>query len=123
MQTTILNPVSCYGIGVHSGERTQLTLKPAKVNTGIVFVRTDIKSGDNFIFASYTNVSDTSLSTSLKNTNNISVSTVEHLMAALWGCRIDNIITRNCPILRTNSSIHPNFVIANIPFSTPLHIT
>ena len=92
MQTTILNPVSCYGIGVHSGERTQLTLKPAKVNTGSVFIRTDIKSGDNFISASYTNVSDTSLSTSLKNTNNISVSTVEHLMAALWGCRIDNVI-------------------------------
>jgi UDP-3-O-[3-hydroxymyristoyl] N-acetylglucosamine deacetylase len=92
MQVTILNPISCYGIGVHSGERTQLTLKPAKANTGIIFVRTDVHAVDQVIHASYNNVADTSLSTSLKNSSNIQVSTVEHLMAALWGCGIDNVI-------------------------------
>jgi UDP-3-O-[3-hydroxymyristoyl] N-acetylglucosamine deacetylase len=92
MQVTIQNPISCYGIGVHSGERTQLTLKPAKANTGIVFVRTDVRGVDSVINASYSNVADTSLSTSLKNSSNIQVSTVEHLMAALWGCGIDNVI-------------------------------
>jgi len=92
MQTTIINPISCYGIGVHSGETVHLTLKPAKQDTGIVFVRTDVKGGNNFITASYLNVFDTSLSTSVRNANNVQVSTVEHLMAALWGCGIDNII-------------------------------
>lgn len=92
MQITILNPVSCYGIGMHSGQPIHLTLKPAKKNTGITFVRTDIRSEINFIEASYQNVFDTSFSTSIKNSYNIKVSTIEHLMAAIWGCGIDNII-------------------------------
>jgi len=92
MQVTISNPVSCYGIGVHSGERTQLTLKPAKENTGIVFVRTDVPSNMNFLSASYLNVHDTFLSTSIKNSYNVGISTIEHLMAALWGCGIDNVL-------------------------------
>lgn len=92
MQTSILNPVSCYGVGVHSGKVTQLTLKPAKENTGIVFIRTDITSENNFIEASYLNVTDTLLSTSISNSAGIQVSTIEHLMAALWGCEIDNVI-------------------------------
>lgn len=92
MQVSIFNAISCYGIGVHSGRATALTLKPAKPDTGIVFVRTDVKSGDNFINASYANVGDTAFSTSIKNSSNVKVSTIEHLMAALWGCGIDNII-------------------------------
>jgi UDP-3-O-[3-hydroxymyristoyl] N-acetylglucosamine deacetylase len=91
-QTTIQNPISCYGIGVHSGRRTQLTLKPAKENTGILFVRTDVTSISNTISANYHSVSDTTLSTTLRNDANIKVSTIEHIMAALWGCGIDNII-------------------------------
>lgn len=93
MQTTIRTPVSCYGLGVHSGKRTQLTLKPAvSPNTGIVFVRTDVTEVSNIINVSYNNVSDTTLSTSVSNNANIKVSTIEHLMAALWGCGIDNVI-------------------------------
>jgi len=92
MQLSIINPVSCYGIGVHSGEITQLTLKPAKENTGIVFVRTDLKDEVNFIEASYLNVSETSLSTTISNKYKVQVSTIEHLMAAFWGCGIDNVI-------------------------------
>ncbi|XVN41687.1 MAG: UDP-3-O-acyl-N-acetylglucosamine deacetylase [Rickettsia endosymbiont of Argas persicus] len=89
-QVTLLKPVSCYGIGVHSGKRTQLTIEPAKENTGIIFIRTDISSETNYIEAKYFNVSDTLLSTTISSSNKIQVSTIEHLMAALWGCGIDN---------------------------------
>ncbi len=93
MQTTIQYPVSCYGLGVHSGKRTHLTLKPAdKPNTGIVFVRTDVKAVDNIICADYKTVSETMLSTTVSNNANVKVSTIEHLMAALWGCGVDNVI-------------------------------
>lgn len=92
MQTTIQNPISCYGIGVHSGKTTHLTLKPAQENTGIVFVRTDLSSEINFIKASYANVTETSLCTGIKNSNSVKVTTIEHIMAAIWGCGIDNMI-------------------------------
>jgi UDP-3-O-[3-hydroxymyristoyl] N-acetylglucosamine deacetylase len=91
-QTTIQNPVSCYGIGVHSGKRTQLTLKPAKAGTGVVFIRTDITSLSNDIAASYINVSETMLSTTISNDAHSKVSTIEHLMAALSGCNVHNVI-------------------------------
>jgi UDP-3-O-[3-hydroxymyristoyl] N-acetylglucosamine deacetylase len=92
LQTTIRNPVSCYGIAVHTGQKVQLTLKPAKEDQGIVFVRKDISYGENHIQADYFNVSETSLCTKISNQNNISVSTIEHLMAAIWGSGIDNVI-------------------------------
>ncbi|XVN42904.1 MAG: UDP-3-O-acyl-N-acetylglucosamine deacetylase [Candidatus Rickettsia vulgarisii] len=92
MQITIENPVSCYGIGVHSGKITQLTLKPANENTDIVFIRTDVREEINFIYANPLNVTDTTLSTTIENEHKISISTIEHLMAAIWGCGIDNII-------------------------------
>lgn len=91
-QTTIQNPVSCYGIGVHSGKRTQLTLKPAAPNTGVVFIRSDVTNIDNIISANYLNVSETTLSTTISNTAHTKVSTIEHLMAALSGCGISNVI-------------------------------
>lgn len=92
MQTTIKNPISCYGIGVHSGNKTQLTLKPATKDVGIVFIRTDVTNVDNRIIASYENVSDTSLATSISNAAGVRVTTIEHLMAALWGCGINNVL-------------------------------
>ena len=92
MQQTLQHPISCYGIGVHSGKNTQVTLKPAPANTGVLFVRTDVSAVDNKILARYDNVYDTTLSTSIKNLAGIQVSTIEHLMAAIWGCNIDNII-------------------------------
>ncbi|RYE05692.1 MAG: UDP-3-O-[3-hydroxymyristoyl] N-acetylglucosamine deacetylase [Rickettsiaceae bacterium] len=92
MQVTIEHIVSCYGIGVHSGRITHLTLKPAKINTGIMFVRKDIATQTNFIQANYKNVIESSLCTGIRNESKIQVLTIEHLMAALWGCGIDNII-------------------------------
>jgi UDP-3-O-[3-hydroxymyristoyl] N-acetylglucosamine deacetylase len=92
MQVTIQNPISCYGIGVHSGKTTHLTLKPAQENTGIIFVRTDLRDEINFIKASYSNVTETSLCTGIANSNATKVTTIEHLMAAIWGCGVDNMI-------------------------------
>ncbi|MDX1924592.1 MAG: UDP-3-O-acyl-N-acetylglucosamine deacetylase [Rickettsiaceae bacterium] len=93
LQATIKYPVSCYGIGVHSGQTVQMTFKPAKSNDGIVFVRTDISSGDNFVKASFDNVTETTLSTTISAPNKtFSISTIEHLMAAIWGSGVDNLI-------------------------------
>jgi UDP-3-O-[3-hydroxymyristoyl] N-acetylglucosamine deacetylase len=91
-QTTITRPVSCYGIGVHSGQKTQLTLKPAPENTGILFIRSDVSSVTNVLQAHYTTVTDTILSTTISNDAKVKISTIEHLMAALYGCGIDNIL-------------------------------
>ncbi len=89
-QRTIKRPVHAIGIGVHSGEKVRMALRPAGENTGIVFVRTDLK-GSAPIRAIAENVSDTTLSTSLGR-DGVQVATVEHLMSALWGLGIDNLI-------------------------------
>jgi UDP-3-O-[3-hydroxymyristoyl] N-acetylglucosamine deacetylase len=88
-QRTIQNPVSTVGIGVHTADKVQLTFRPAPANTGIVFVRTDLKSMPT-IAARADLVSNTTLSTSLSE-NGVTVSCVEHLMAALWAVGIDNL--------------------------------
>ncbi len=90
-QKTIKHTVSCFGIGVHSGKPASITLYPAPANTGIKFVRTDIAK-NNEVTARYDFVSTTNLGTTIKNEHNVEVATIEHLMAALWGCKIDNII-------------------------------
>jgi len=91
-QNTILRTVSCEGVGVHSGLATTLTLKPADENSGITFVRTDVTDRDNRIPAQWDMVSDTQLCTVLRNTDDVKISTVEHVLSALWGCGIDNAV-------------------------------
>jgi len=93
-QTTISKPKSFSGIGLHSGNLINVKLKPSKENSGIIFVRTDIdkKTKDCSIKATYKNVSDTSLCTTIENEYGVKVSTIEHLMAAFNGIGIDNII-------------------------------
>ena len=93
-QTTISKQKSFNGIGLHSGNLINVTLKPAKENTGIIFIRTDLdkKIKERSIKALYSNVSDTSLCTTIENEYGIKVSTIEHLMAAFNGTGIDNII-------------------------------
>lgn len=90
-QKTIQNKISCFGKGVHSGDAVHLSLLPAGADTGIVFVRTDLKE-NNVIKANYVNVCDTKLCTAMANEHGVGISTVEHLMAALWGLGIDNVI-------------------------------
>ncbi|MEJ2090244.1 MAG: UDP-3-O-acyl-N-acetylglucosamine deacetylase, partial [Gammaproteobacteria bacterium] len=88
-QRTIKKPVHAIGIGVHSGQKVRMTLRPAGENTGIVFVRSDL--GNAAIRARASNVSDTTLATSIAE-NGAQVATVEHLMSALWGLSIDNLL-------------------------------
>lgn len=89
-QQTLARTVQCVGIGLHSGKRVNLTIKSAPVNHGIKFVRTDLPHRP-LISAHFRNVIDTSLATTL-GTDGVIVSTVEHLMAALAGLRIDNAL-------------------------------
>ncbi len=87
-QQTISRPVSCSGIGVHSGKTVNLTLLPAPVNHGIRFTRIDLP-GRPGVTAHFNNIVDTSLATVIGSEGCI-VSTIEHLMAALAGMCIDN---------------------------------
>jgi UDP-3-O-[3-hydroxymyristoyl] N-acetylglucosamine deacetylase len=89
-QRTLKSPVSLSGLGLHSGKTVNLTLRPARPNTGIVFVRTDL-SGAPRIPAHFTNVKNTQFATTIGN-GEASISTVEHVMAALHGMCIDNAI-------------------------------
>ena len=88
-QRTLSSKIKASGIGLHTGKKIALTLNPGPINSGIVFLRTDIKS--NPINASLENVHDTRLSTTLSN-NTAKISTVEHLLSALAGLGIDNAI-------------------------------
>lgn len=89
-QRTINSPVHAIGIGVHSGAKVRMSLRPAKAGSGIQFVRSDLESV-NRIRACAENVSDTALSTTISQ-GAINVATVEHLMSALWGMGIDNLV-------------------------------
>lgn len=91
-QRTIANSVRCTGVGVHSGSPVTLILKPAPVDSGITFVRTDLAPKGVAIKASWENVVDTRLCSKLGNSEGVTIGTVEHLMAALRGCGIDNAV-------------------------------
>ena len=91
-QRTLRQAASFVGIGLHSGRKTTLTVRPSHDSSGIFFQRTDLTGGSGLIAARWYNVSDTTLSTTLSNEQGVSVSTVEHLMAALAGCGIDNAL-------------------------------
>ncbi len=90
LQTTVMNPISCQGIGLHTGMLVNMTLKPAPCDFGVVFLRKDL-SGANSVRASRENLKDTTLSTFLGN-GRVLVQTVEHLLAALSGLGVDNIL-------------------------------
>ena len=100
-QKTIKAPVHAIGIGVHSGKKVRMTLRPAGENTGINFVRTDV-AGQPMVRASAQNVSDTTLSTSIAE-HGVQIATVEHLLSAVWGTGVDNLIvelsTEEVPIM------------------------
>ena len=91
-QKTIKEPVELQGIGLHNGLEVNISIKPAEVNSGIKFKRTDVDSVKNIIEASYKNVSSPILCTKIKNSYGVSVSTIEHLMAAFYGEGIDNVL-------------------------------
>ena len=88
-QRTLASAVSCQGVGLHSGADISMTLAPAAAGSGIVFIRTDMD--DARIPAQWDRVVDTRLCSVLANDDGVSVGTVEHVMAALAGCGIDNV--------------------------------
>ena len=117
-QKTIKNFLKFTGIGLHSGKNVTMKLYPAPPNTGIIFKRSDLKK-NNFIYPNVFNVSSASYCTKITNENGISVSTVEHLMAALCGLGIDNLLidlnSEELPIMDGSAK---NFVknIQNVGF-------
>lgn len=101
MQTTLLNPVTFSGIGLHSGSPVRIVLRPAAAGHGIVFRRVDLDSDpgranlrgqDSAIPARWDHVIVSPLNTRIENADGVSVSTVEHLMAALSGCGVHNAL-------------------------------
>ena len=107
-QKTINKPISINGIGLHTGKSVEITLLPSEPNSGIIFKRTDIKS-NNIVIPSYDNVIDTTLCTTLSNEFGVKVSTIEHLMGALYGLGIDNLVievnSQELPILDGSAKI------------------
>ncbi len=92
MQQTLARSLTMKGIGLHSGAVVTMTLRPAPADHGVVFVRTDIVGENDVIPARWDHVADTRLCTVIRNAEGASVGTIEHLMAALRGCGIDNIL-------------------------------
>ncbi len=98
LQRTLKNPIRATGVGLHTGEKVYLSLKPAPVDTGVVFVRTDLAEAVE-LKACPERVSQTNLATTLSE-GGASVATVEHLMSALAGLGIDNLYVEvNAPEL------------------------
>ena len=90
-QKTIKREVSFSGIGLHSGIPVNICIKPSAPDTGIVFKRVDLKE-NNLIYPNFMNVSNTALNTTISNNYGVKVSTIEHLMGALFGMGIDNAL-------------------------------
>lgn len=108
VQRTLARPVTCMGIALHSGEKVSLALRPAPADTGIIFRRTDLP-GCADIPANWEHVVDTKMCTTLGAGDGARIGTVEHLMAALAGCHVDNVIVEvngsEVPVM--DGSAHP----------------
>jgi len=92
-QHTLNKKIYFSGVGVHNGRAVSMSVEPAKINTGIIFKRTDI-SNKNTIKAVIDNTFDSSLCTKIKNKHGVTISTIEHLMAALSALSIDNALIK-----------------------------
>lgn len=91
-QTTIFSSVDMSGIGLHSGSTVTMRLLPAAADTGVTFRRLDVEPLHSMLAARYDAVCDTRLGTTIANAHGVTISTIEHLMAALWGAGIDNVL-------------------------------
>jgi UDP-3-O-[3-hydroxymyristoyl] N-acetylglucosamine deacetylase len=108
VQQTIAGPAMCAGVGVHSGAHVRMALTPAPADTGILFVRADVRGADNVIRAHADSVSETRNCTAIRNAAGVELATVEHLMAACAGLGVDNLIVEvdgpELPILDGSSA-------------------
>jgi UDP-3-O-[3-hydroxymyristoyl] N-acetylglucosamine deacetylase len=113
-QKTIKNTISLNGIGLHSGLPVNMEIKSAEPNTGIIFKRVDIKK-DNIVIPNIFNVNSAVFCTTITNEQGVSVSTIEHLMAAFYGLGIDNAIieidNHEVPILDGSAKIFVDEII------------
>jgi len=91
-QHTLAAPAIFSGVGVHTGEHVRCCVRPGATRTGIVFVRTDVRDRDNRVEARGENVTKTQLGTVITNGADVSVSTIEHLMAAFAALGVDNAV-------------------------------
>ena len=107
-QKTVKKEVKISGIGLHTGKNVTINILPALPNSGILFKRTDI-SHDNIVTPSVFNVTNANLCTTISNESGVKVSTIEHLMAALFGLGIDNALieidNQEVPILDGSSKV------------------
>ena len=107
-QKTIKKSIHIEGVGLHSGEKVKLDIHPSNPNSGIIFKRVDVKS-NNIILPNVFNVSNASFCTTVTNESGLSVSTIEHLMGALYGIGIDNALieidNQEVPILDGSAKI------------------
>lgn len=112
-QKTLNGKVECEGIGLHSGLKIKMEIMPAEANQGIVFIRKDILDNQK-IHASYKNVSDTKLGTTIINKAGYKVRTIEHLMAAFMGLKIDNALVilsgSEIPIMDGSSKVFVDLI-------------
>ncbi len=92
MQTTVKSAITFSGVGLHSGARVNVTVHPAAANFGIWFRRSDVTGRDNMVPARYDAVQEKPLCTRIVNRAGVEVLTIEHIMAALYGCGIYNAI-------------------------------
>ena len=113
-QKTINNNISFSGVALHSGVDVKVCIKPAEPNFGVVFKRIDLKN-NNLIYPNFTNVTNTSLNTTVENEFGAKVSTIEHLMGALFCLGIDNALieidNEEVPILDGSAKIFINKLI------------
>ena len=114
-QKTIKNDISFSGVALHSGLIVNICIKPAEPNFGIVFKRVDLKE-NNLIYPNYNNVTNTSLNTTIENEFGVKISTIEHLMGALFGLGIDNALieidNEEVPILDGSAKIFIQKIIS-----------
>ena len=107
-QKTINKNLTFKGVGLHSGLEANMTIKPAEPNSGIIFKRIDLRE-NNIIIPNIFNVSSAAFCTTISNETGASVSTIEHLMGALYGLGIDNVLVeidnQEVPILDGSAKI------------------
>ena len=107
-QKTVKHNIHFSGIALHSGRNVNVCIKPAKPDFGVVFQRVDLKS-NNIVYPNFNNVTNTSLNTTVENEFGAKVSTIEHLMGALFGLGVDNALieidNEEVPILDGSAKI------------------
>ena len=123
-QKTIKHPVKFNGVGLHSGKKVELTIKPASPNSGIIFKRIDLKK-NNLIVPNVFNVSSANLCTTISNEFGAKVSTIEHLMSAMYVLGLDNAVieldSEEVPIMDGSAKdfvekiVSTGFIVSDIP--------